>query len=113
MEILFNLLFSAGGLLIIFIVIVISAIKIANEYERGVVFRLGRLVGIRGPGLFFLIPMIEKMVMIDLRVVTLDVPPQDVITKDNIPIKIDAVLYFRVSDPARSVVAVESFMKAT
>ena len=113
MEFFFNLLFSTGGLLIIFVAILFSAIKIANEYERGVIFRLGRLVGTRGPGLFFLIPVIEKMVMVDLRVVTLDVPPQDVITKDNIPIKIDAVLYFKVSDPARSVVAVENFMKAT
>lgn len=113
MELLFNLLFSASGLIIILIVILVSAIKIANEYERGVIFRLGRLVNTRGPGLFFLIPVIEKMVMVDLRVVTLDVPPQDVITKDNIPIKIDAVLYFKISDPARSVVAVENFMKAT
>lgn len=113
MELLLNLFSSIGGIIIIAVIILFSAVKIAREYERGVIFRLGRLVGTRGPGLFLLIPMVEKMVMIDLRVITLDVPPQEVITKDNIPITIDAVLYFKVSDPVRSVVEVENFMKAT
>ena len=113
MEVLLNLLFSASGLVIVVIAVLFSSVKIAREYERAVIFRLGRLVGTRGPGLFFLIPVIEKMVNTDLRVVTLDVPAQEVITRDNIPITIDAVLYFKVSDPVRSVVEVEDFMKAT
>ena len=112
-EFLFNLLFSLGGIIIVIVGILFSAIKITREYERGVIFRLGRLVGTRGPGLFLLIPGIEKMVKIDLRIITLDVPAQEVITKDNIPITIDAVLYFKVSDPVRSIVEVEDFMKAT
>ncbi len=100
-------------ILIGIVVILFSAVKITREYERGVIFRLGRLVGTRGPGLFLIIPIIEKMVRVDLRVITLDVPAQDVITRDNIPIKIDAVLYFRISDPAHSVVEVQDFMYAT
>ncbi len=104
---------SLGGIIIVLVIIAFSAIKIAREYERGVIFRLGRLVNTRGPGLFLLIPIIEKMVRVDLRVITLDVPAQDVITRDNIPIRIDAVLYFKVSDPIRSIVEVENFMKAT
>ncbi len=113
MEILFNLFSSVGGIFIVIVILLFSAVKIAREYERAVIFRLGRLVGARGPGLFLLIPIIEKMVKVDLRIVTLDVPAQDVITRDNIPIKIDAVLYFRISDPADSVVEVEDFMQAT
>lgn len=113
MELLFSLLSSAGGLVVVAAAILFSAVKIAREYERGVIFRLGRLIGTRGPGLFLVIPLIETMVKVDIRIITLDVPPQDVITKDNIPIMIDAVLYFKVSDPVRSVVEVENFMKAT
>lgn len=113
MEILFNLFSSVSGIFIVIVIFLFSALKIAREYERGVIFRLGRLVGTRGPGLFLLIPIIEKMVRVDLRVITLDVPAQDVITRDNIPIKIDAVLYFRISDPVDSVVEVENFMQAT
>ena len=108
-----NLFFSLGGIGIAAVVILFSAIKITREYERGVIFRLGRLVGTRGPGLFLLIPVIEKMVKLDLRIITLDVPAQEVITRDNIPITVDAVLYFKVSDPVRAVVEVEDFMKAT
>lgn len=89
------------------------SIRIAREYERGVIFRLGRFVGIRGPGLFFLIPLIETMEKVDLRTVTLDVPAQDVITKDNIPVKVDAVLYFRITEPGKSVIEVENYMLAT
>lgn len=113
MDALISLLFSAGGFVVVSIVILLHAVKIAREYERGVIFRLGRLVDTRGPGLFFVIPIIETMVKVDLRVVTMDIPAQEVITRDNIPVRIDAVLYFRVSDPTRSVVAVEDFMKAT
>ncbi|MCH7951827.1 slipin family protein [Patescibacteria group bacterium] len=112
-EFLFNLFPSMGGIIIVAVVFLYSAVKITREYERGVIFRLGRLVGTRGPGLFLLIPGIEKMVKIDLRIITLDVPAQEVITRDNIPITVDAVLYFKVSDPVRSVVEVEDFMKAT
>jgi regulator of protease activity HflC (stomatin/prohibitin superfamily) len=90
-----------------------SAIKILNEYERGVVFRLGRVMGSKGPGLILLIPVIDKMVKVDLRVVALDVPPQDVITRDNVSVKVSAVLYFRVIDPNRAIVSVENYLYAT
>src|SRR3989304_2420020 len=89
------------------------AIKIVQEYERGVIFRLGRLVGARGPGLFFIIPIVERMVKVDLRVVTMDVPRQDVITKDNVTVKVDAVVYFRVVNPEDAVVKVMDFIRAT
>ena len=100
-------------LIIIAVLFVLSSIKIVKEYERGVIFRLGRLVGARGPGLFIVIPGIEKMDKIDLRTVTLDVPVQEVITKDNVPAKVNAVCYFRVMDPARVVVEVENYIMAT
>jgi len=106
---------------IIVIVIVILAvlivasmsIKIVNEYERGVIFRLGRLTGAKGPGIFLIIPFIDRMVRVDLRVVTMDVPPQDVITKDNVTIKVSAVVYFRVVNPENSVVKVLDHIRAT
>jgi regulator of protease activity HflC (stomatin/prohibitin superfamily) len=90
-----------------------SAVRVAREYERGVIFRLGRLIGIKGPGLFLLIPVVDKMVRVDLRTITLNVPPQEVITKDNVTVKVTAVAYFRVVDAARSVVQVENFLMAT
>jgi regulator of protease activity HflC (stomatin/prohibitin superfamily) len=90
-----------------------SSIKIVNEYERGVIFRLGRLTGAKGPGIFFIIPIIDRMVRVDLRVVTMDVPPQDVITKDNVTVKVNAVVYFRVVDPENSVVKVLDHIRAT
>jgi regulator of protease activity HflC (stomatin/prohibitin superfamily) len=90
-----------------------SAIKVVQEYERGVIFRLGRLVGARGPGLFFIIPFIDRMVKVDLRVVTLDVPAQEVITRDNVTVRVNAVLYFRVFEPERAVVAVADYVRAT
>ncbi len=100
--------------LVIFILIVLfSGIKIFNEYERGVVFRLGRLVGARGPGFKYVIPFVEKMKRVDLRVITYDIPPQDVITKDNVSIKVNAVLYFQVVNPNDAVVSVENFFEAT
>ncbi len=89
------------------------AVKIVQEYERGVIFRLGRLVGARGPGLFFILPMVERMVKVDLRVVTMDVPRQDVITKDNVTVKVDAVVYFRVVNPEDAVVKIMDYIRAT
>jgi len=108
-----NLVFSWLGLIIIALIILHQAVKITREYERGVIFRLGRFAGIRGPGLFLIIPFIDKMEKVDLRVVTLDVPAQEVITKDNIPIKVDAVLYFKVSDPRGATIEVENYLAAT
>ena len=90
-----------------------QAIRILREYERGVIFRLGKLLGAKGPGLILLIPVVDRMVKMDLRVVTIDVPKQEVITRDNIPMTVDAVVYFRVVDPQAAVVKVENFLKAT
>jgi regulator of protease activity HflC (stomatin/prohibitin superfamily) len=100
-------------LLFALLMVALSAIKIVPEYERGVVFRLGRLVGARGPGLFFLVPVLERMVRVDLRTITMDVPPQEVITLDNVTIKVNAVLYFMVVDPQLAVVKVVDFIRAT
>jgi len=99
--------------LVIVIALVISGIKILKEYERAVVFRLGRMVGARGPGIIYIIPGIEKMVKLDLRTVTMDIPPQDVITRDNVSVKVSAVLYFRVLEPTRAVIDVENYLFAT
>jgi regulator of protease activity HflC (stomatin/prohibitin superfamily) len=99
--------------LIIVVAIIISGVKILKEYERAVVFRLGRMVGSRGPGITYIIPGIEKMVKMDLRTVTMDIPPQDVITRDNVSVKVNAVLYFRVLEPTRAVVEVENYLFAT
>jgi regulator of protease activity HflC (stomatin/prohibitin superfamily) len=95
------------------IVIISNSIRILREYERGVVFRLGRLIGEKGPGLILLIPMIDKMVKVSLRTVVLDIPPQDVITKDNVSIKVNAVVYFRVINAAKAIVDVENYLFAT
>jgi regulator of protease activity HflC (stomatin/prohibitin superfamily) len=89
------------------------AVRIAQEYERAVVFRLGRVVGIKGPGLFFLIPFIDRMVKVDLRVITLDIPTQEAITHDNVTVRVNAVAYFRVIDPQKAVVQIEDFRRAT
>ncbi len=89
------------------------AVKIVPEYQRGVIFRLGRLVGSRGPGLFLIIPIVERMVIVDLRIVTMDVPRQDVITRDNVTVKVDAVVYFRVTEPNDAVVKVMDYVRAT
>ena len=100
--------------LIVFVVIILAnAIRILREYERGVVFRLGRLIGVKGPGLILLIPLIDKIVKVSLRTVVMDVPSQDVITKDNVSIKVNAVVYFRVMDPGKAIVEVENFLFAT
>jgi len=100
-------------LIIFLIILAASAIKILREYERGVIFRLGRLIGAKGPGLFFIIPGIDKMLRVSLRLVTMDIPPQDVITRDNVSIKVNAVVYFRVIDPNKAVVEVENYLYAT
>jgi len=99
--------------LVLVLLFLSSAVKILNEYERGVVFRLGRVIGAKGPGLILLIPAIDKMVRVDLRVVAMDVPAQDVITRDNVTIKVSAVLYFRVIDPNRAIIGVENYLYAT
>jgi len=101
------------GVLVITLAILWMAVKITREYERGVIFRLGRLIGVKGPGLFLIIPIIDQMIKIDLRIVTLDVPPQDIITEDNVPVKVNAVVYFRVVDPQRAVVEIEDYFIAT
>jgi regulator of protease activity HflC (stomatin/prohibitin superfamily) len=93
--------------------VLLSAVRILREYERAVIFRLGRLIGAKGPGLILLIPIIDKMQKIDLRVITTDVPPQDVITRDNVSIKVNAVVYFRVFDPNKAIVEVEDYLYAT
>ncbi len=100
-------------LVIFLIILAASAIKILREYERGVIFRLGRLIGAKGPGLFLIIPGIDKMLRVSLRLVTMDIPPQDVITRDNVSIKVNAVVYFRVIDPNKAVVEVENYLYAT
>lgn len=105
MEFLIILLFA--------VFVLLSAIKILNEYERAVVFRLGRYIATKGPGLIILIPFIDRMVRVSLRTVTLDVPPQDVITKDNVSIKVSAVVYFRVMDAGRAIIEVENYLFAT
>ena len=106
-------LFCLAAIMFIILMMVLSAIKIVPEYERGVVFRLGRLVGARGPGLFFLIPIFERMVRVDTRVITMDVPTQEVITLDNVTIKVNAVLYFMVVNPNWAVVKVMDYIRAT
>src|ERR671915_1035798 len=103
-----------GVVAVIVVLFLSSAIKVAREYERGVVFRLGRLLDPpKGPGLFLLIPIIDRMVKVDLRTITLNIPPQEVITKDNVPARVNAVAYFRIVEPKASVVQVENFMVAT
>jgi len=101
------------AVVIVAIIILSAAIRIVNEYERGVVFRLGRYVGVRGPGLIFLIPFIERMVKTDLRVVTMDVPTQECITMDTVTVKVDAVVYFRVMKPQDAVLNVEQYIRAS
>jgi regulator of protease activity HflC (stomatin/prohibitin superfamily) len=100
-------------LIIFLLILAAAAIKILREYERGVIFRLGRLIGAKGPGIIFIIPGVDKLMRISLRLVTLDIPPQDVITRDNISIKVNAVVYFRVMDPNKAVVEVENYLYAT
>jgi len=108
--------FVSGGFLFLIFVLgmfFVMSVKVLNEYERGVIFRLGRIIGAKGPGLIILIPMVDRMMRVDLRTVTMDIPPQDVISRDNVTIKVNAVVYFRVVDPNRAVVEVENYLLAT
>jgi regulator of protease activity HflC (stomatin/prohibitin superfamily) len=95
------------------VMVLSSAVKIVREYERGVIFRMGRLLGAKGPGLFLIIPIMDKMIKVDLRTVTLDVPSQEIITKDNVPTKVNAVVYFRIINPEKAIVEVENYLSAT
>lgn len=113
MEQILGFFTSSIVVIIILVILLASAIKIVQEYERGVIFRLGRLVGAKGPGLFFIIPIVDRMQKVDLRVVTLDVPTQEAITRDNVTVSVNAVVYFRVLDPAAAVVQVEDYRRAT
>lgn len=107
------LLYGIGAALLIIVMIVVAAVRIVNEYERGVIFRLGRVMAAKGPGLFFIIPVIDRMVKVNLQTFTRDVPHQDVITRDNVTVRVNAVTYFNVIDPVRSVVAVQNYVLAT
>jgi len=116
LKILGGLVMGFSPLIVIAILVVIflaTALKIVSEYQRAVIFRLGRVIGAKGPGLFILVPIIDRMVKVDLRTVTLDVPTQDIITKDNVSVSVDAVVYFRVVDPVKAIVEVENYLYAT
>lgn len=106
-------LIGIGAAVVVLILVLLSAVRIVNEYERGVIFRLGRVMGAKGPGLFFIIPFIDRMVKVNLQTVTADIPPQDVITKDNVTLRVNAVTYFNVVDPVKAVVAVQQYLVAT
>ena len=112
-EILSKLITWALPILVLAVIVVPQMIRILREYERGVIFRLGKLLGVKGPGIVFLIPIVDRMVKMDLRVVTIDVARQEVMTRDNVPVTVDAVLYFRVVNPEAAVIKVENFLKAT
>lgn len=101
------------GIIFFGLILLSMAVKITREYERGVIFRLGRFTGVKGPGLFLLIPFIDKMERVELRTITMDIPEQDVITKDNVSVLVDAVLYFKIFDPEKAIIQIEDFVKAT
>jgi regulator of protease activity HflC (stomatin/prohibitin superfamily) len=107
------LLYGIAAAILVLVLILISAIKIVKEYERGVIFRLGRVMDAKGPGLFFIIPIIDRMVRVNLQTVTIDIPPQDVITKDNVTIRVNAVTYFNVVDPVKATVAIQNYLYGT
>jgi regulator of protease activity HflC (stomatin/prohibitin superfamily) len=106
-------MYALGIILLLILIFLFMAIKVLNEYERGVIFRLGRVIAHKGPGLIILIPVIDRMIRVSLRTVAMDVPPQDVITRDNVSVKVNAVLYFRVMDPTKAVIEVENYLYAT
>ena len=109
-----GVLIGFGGILgFIFLIIILRSFRVLNEYERGVIFRLGKFSAVKGPGLIVLIPILDRMVRIGMRTIALDVPPQDIITKDNVSVKVNAVVYFRVVDPNRAIIQVEDYMYAT
>jgi regulator of protease activity HflC (stomatin/prohibitin superfamily) len=108
------MIFNFGaGVLILVIVLIVWSVRVLREYQRAVVFQLGRFWAVKGPGLFFLIPVVQQMVKVDLRTIVLDVPPQDVITRDNVSVKVNAVVYFRVVDPQKAIIQVVDFLSAT
>ncbi len=98
---------------LIVIAIVVSGVKVVSEYERGVIYRMGRYIGVKGPGMFYIIPMVDRMFKLDLRTITMDVPSQDVITRDNVPVRVNAVIYFRTIDPGKAINEVENYLAAT
>jgi regulator of protease activity HflC (stomatin/prohibitin superfamily) len=107
------LLIGLAAVVVLLLIVLVSAIRIVPEYERGVIFRLGRVIGAKGPGLFFIVPIIDRMVRVNLQTVTADIPPQDVITKDNVTVRVNAVTYFNVVDPVRAVVTIQDYRYAT
>ena len=107
------LLYGVLAALVVALLLLFASVRIVQEYERGVIFRLGRVIGTKGPGLFFIIPLIDRMVKVTLQTVTIDIPPQDVITKDNVTIRVNAVAYFNVVEPERSVVAIQNYFYGT
>jgi regulator of protease activity HflC (stomatin/prohibitin superfamily) len=108
-----ELLYGIGAAALLLLVILVSAIKIVPEYERGVIFRLGRVMGAKGPGLFVIIPIIDRMVRVNLQTVTMDIPPQDVITRDNVTVRVNAVTYFNVVDPVKATVVIQDYILGT
>jgi len=106
-------MYTILSLVILVLLFLAAAIRVLNEYERGVIFRLGRVIDVKGPGLIILIPVIDRMVKVDMRIITMDVPPQDVITRDNVSVKVNAVIYFRVMNANQAVIEVENFLYAT
>ncbi|MDD5724317.1 MAG: slipin family protein [Syntrophales bacterium] len=106
-------MYTIVTIVVLVVMFLASAIRVLNEYERGVIFRLGRIIATKGPGLIILIPIIDRMVKVDMRIITMDVPPQDVITRDNVSVKVNAVIYFRVMEANSAVVEVENFLYAT
>jgi regulator of protease activity HflC (stomatin/prohibitin superfamily) len=107
------LLYGIGAAVVVLVAIGLAAIRIVPEYERGVVFRLGRVIDAKGPGLFFIIPIVDRMVRVSLRTVTQDIPPQDIITKDNVTVRVNAVSYFNVVDPVKAVIAIQNYRYGT
>ncbi len=108
-----GIIIGVGMALVVIVGLAAAGIRIVNEYERGVIFRLGRVMGAKGPGLFFIIPVIDKMVKVNLQTITMDIPPQDVITKDNVTVRVNAVTYFNVVDPIHAVVNIQNYLFAT
>ncbi|MDQ4107431.1 MAG: slipin family protein [Actinomycetota bacterium] len=106
-------LYGIGAAAVLLLVILVSAVKIVPEYERGVIFRLGRVIGARGPGLFVIIPIVDRMVRVNLQTVTMDIPPQDVITRDNVTVRVNAVTYFNVVDPVKATVVIQNYILGT
>ena len=113
MEALFGLIPCFGLLGVLILFLLFSSVKVVQEYERGVIFRLGRFVGAKGPGIFFIVPFIDRIMKVDLRTVTLDVPSQEAITLDNVTLKVNAVVYFRVMDPGKAIIQIEDYRRAT